>query len=137
MNPLKVLVLAIFAHLSPGAERIAEPAVVDAIVAVASDPKVEMTSKELAEMVTYDELESGASEHPRSWSWDSKAGVSCSSLQLPCSFVAHATVVEQHYYWLRELRAAGLASLDSSPTRAARREAMAQMALAAALAQPE
>lgn len=132
MNPIKALVLAILAHLTPGAERAAEPAVVDAIVVVASDAKTAMTRKELAEMTTYDLLESGASEHPLSWSWDSAAGVSCGSLQLPCSFVRKASVVEQHYYWLRELRTAGLASLDSSPKRAARREALAMKALALA-----
>jgi hypothetical protein len=126
------LVLLMLSHIIPGSDRTADPSVTSAIVVIANDPKVAMTPREFALMVTYDDLESMAHEHPISWSWDSKAGVSCGSLQLPCGFVQHATVLQQHYYWLRELRAAGLASLDSDPKRAAKREARAMKVLGAA-----
>ncbi len=129
------LVLLMLSHIIPGADRAADPSVVNAIVVVANDPKVAMTRQEFADMVLYDELESGAHEHPVSWSWDASAGVSCGSLQLPCGFVKRASVVQQHYYWLRELRAAGLASVDSDPKRAAKREARAMKALEAAEAE--
>ena|GEM_PF-3553201 len=129
------LVLLILSHIVPGSDRTADRSVVNAIVIIANDPKVAMTPKEVALMVTYDDLESGAHEHPVSWSWDSTAGISCGSLQEPCSFVKTASVVQQHYYWLRELRAAGLASLDSDPKRAAKREARAMRALETAEAE--
>ena len=129
------LVLLMLSHIIPGSDRAADPSVTNAIVVIANDPKVAMTPREFALMVTYDELESGAHEHPVSWSWDSAAGVSCGSLQLPCGFVKTASVVQQHYYWLRELRSAGLASLDSDPKRAVKREARAMKALEAAEAE--
>ena len=131
MTNLKALVLAIFAHLTPGADRAAEPAVVDAIVAVGD----EATQREIALLTTYAWLESRAKVEPRPWSWDAKANVSCSYLQIPCAVAHRLTLAEQARYWLRELRAAGLASLDSSAKRAARREAYAEKALRDSLAE--
>ena len=131
MTNLKILVLAILSHLTPGADRAAEPAVVDAIVAVGD----EATQKEVALLTTYAWLESRAKAEPRPWSWDAKANVSCGAWQEPCGFVRTHSVTDQARYWLRELRAAGLASLDSDPKRAARREARAMRALEVAEAE--
>src|SRR5271168_1419855 len=125
MTNLKILVLAILSHLTPGADRAAEPAVVNAIVAVGD----EATSREVALLTTYAWLESRARTEPVAWSWDAKANVSCGPWQEPCGFVRTHSVADQARYWLRELRTAGLASLDSSPRRAARREAYALKAL--------
>lgn len=125
MTNLKILVLAILSHLTPGADRAAEPAVVNAIVAVGD----EATPKELSLLTLYAWYESRARVEPVAWSWDAKASVSCGAWQEPCAFVRTHSVVEQARYWLRELRAAGLASLDSSPKRAAKRTALAAQAL--------
>jgi hypothetical protein len=124
----KALVLAILTHLTPGADRAAEPAVVDAIVSVGD----EATLREVALLTTYAWLESRAKVQPRPWSWDAKANVSCSYLQIPCAVARRLSLADQARYWLRELRAAGLASLDSSPKRAERRETYAMKALEAA-----
>ncbi len=114
---LHALVLAILAHISPGANKIAEPAVVDAIVAVGG----EATTGELALLTLYAWKESMAQANPIPWSWDAHAHVSCSVWQEPCAFTATHSLADQARYWLRELRTAGLASLDSSPKRAVRR----------------
>lgn len=129
MTNLKILVLAILSHLTPGADKAAEPAVVDAIVAVGD----EATSEELSLLTLYAWRESMARENPRPWSWDAKSGVSCGPWQEPCAIVRKLSLSEQARYWLRELRASGLASLDSSPKRAARRGALAAQALQDAL----
>src|SRR5271166_3077072 len=131
---LKALVLAIFAHLSPGADHTAEPAVVDAIVAAVGDESLEVTGKELALVVTYAWLESRAHLVPRPESGDSLNGTSCGMLQEPCVIVHRSSPTEQVRLWLRWEREAGLASVDSSARRASRREALAVQALQDAVA---
>ena len=121
---LSALVLAIWAHMSalyahqPDAGRIA-----DAIA------EAEPTVEEAATAALYVALESGVNEHPRAFSWDAKAGVSCGILQMPCAFVATHTLVEQVRWWLSAVRSRGLASVDSSPSRARAREAQAMRLL--------
>ncbi len=122
---LKALIIAILAHISPGANKTAEPAVVDAIVAVGG----EATTGELALLTLYAWKESMAQANPIPWSWDAHAHVSCSVWQEPCAFTATHSLADQARYWLRELRTAGLASLDSSSKRAARRQALAEKVL--------
>jgi hypothetical protein len=134
---IKTLVLAILAHLSPGADRAAEPAVVDAIVAAAEDDTLELESRELALVTTYAWLESRAQTVPHPESHDALDGTSCGMLQEPCALVARLKPAEQVKLWIRWEREGGLAALDSSARRAARREGLADRALAAALAQPE
>lgn len=126
MQTLRILVLAILNFVSPGAAKVAEPAVVDAIVAAGQDA----TREEVSLLTVYAWFESNASSHPRAYSWDAKAGKSCGAWQEPCSFAKTASALEQARYWLRELRASGLASVDSSPARAAKRQALAEAALA-------
>ena len=108
MTPIKALVLAIFAHLTPGAERAAEPAVVDAISVVGD----QATTGEVALLSLYAWYESRARVEPVAWSWDAHASVSCGAWQEPCAFVRTHSVVEQARYWLRELRTAGLRHHD-------------------------
>lgn len=69
----------------------------------------------------YMALESGVRRRPNAQSWDASMGVSCSVLQMPCSYVSTHSVRQQVRWWLSVVRAGGLVSLDSSPTRAARR----------------
>lgn len=76
---------------------------------------------EAALCALYVALESGVHRRPNAQSWDASMGVSCGPLQMPCSFVATHSVRQQVRWWLRQVRAGGLVSLDSSPTRAARR----------------
>ncbi len=129
LETITVLILASCAHLSPGFERRAERSVVHAIAAVAADPELRVTPHELAVLVTYAALESGMSSRPMAFSWDARAHVSCGYLQEPCGFVDHASLEEQARYWIREERAVGLASVDSDPRRAGRRERRADRVL--------
>jgi len=88
------------------------------------------TPEDAALVVVYGAHESGLSEHPRAWAWDAMAGVSCGLLQLRCSLVRSLTVEGQVREWLRLVHSAGLAAVDSSPTRAAQRRAEAEALLA-------
>ena len=126
---LQALLFAIFAHIAPGANRAVEPAVVDAIVSAAGDETLSMTHEELALVATYAWLESRGRLVPRPESHDSRDGISCGMLQEPCAIVRRSTPAEQVRLWIRWEREAGLAALDSSPKRAARREALAEKAL--------
>jgi hypothetical protein len=125
MTNLKALVLAIFAHITPGADRAAEPAVVSAIVTVGD----EATTEEIALLTVYAWKESMAQANPRPWSWDAKAQKSCSVWQEPCSFTRTHSLVEQARWWLDSVRRAGLASVDSSPKRARVRTELAMSIL--------
>ena len=83
----------------------------------------------VALVTTYAAKESGYLVMPHAWSWDARAAVSCGLLQLPCRLSqspAHDVRV-----WLSMLRQGTLAGLDSSPTRAAHRAALAQRLLIA------
>lgn len=120
------IVLAIFAHFNQTPRRNPEvPRVAEAIAATDATPE------EAALLAVYVELESGVSERPRAFSWDAKAGVSCGILQEPCDYVRTHTLTEQCQWWLTALRKRGLASLDSSPSRAAKRSEMARGLLGA------
>ena len=116
--------------LQPGGAKAAEPRVVDAIVDASYLEKA--SQKEVALMTVYAWKESGAQSLPRPQSWDAKAGVSCGFLQIPCTAAARLSLTGQGRYWLRELRAVGLASLDSDKKRAAARDKLADAALQSA-----
>lgn len=131
--PYYYLALAIWAQLAGttqlGALRIGDAqSIADAIaIAVSEDGPRGFADLEVeaSAMAVYAWGESRVRAHPPGESWDARAGVSCGPWQEPCSFARTATLVDQARYWLRELHAAGLASLDSSPTRARRRLALA------------
>ena len=78
-------------------------------------------------VATYVAHESGFQDAPSPVSWDARARVSCGVLQLPCS----VSTGPRHdvRWWLWALRRGGLASLDSSPRRAAARLVEARAAL--------
>jgi hypothetical protein len=121
------LVLALLAHFSPGLARSADRAAVTGIARAAVDLSV--TPDELSTLVVYAALESGVKDHPRAWSWDARRAVSCGMLQEPCSFVKEADDAAQARYWIISERQAGLASVDSDPKRAARRQKLAEKVL--------
>jgi hypothetical protein len=86
------------------------------------------TAEDAALLVVYGVHESGLSEHPRAWSWDARAGVSCGPWQLRCTL--SSTPEADARTWLANVRRAGLAAVDSSSTRAEarRKEAIALLA---------
>lgn len=57
-------------------------------------------------------------------------GKSCGVWQEPCSLVSRLTVDQQARCWLRWVHDGGLAAVDSSPARAARRQLAATALLA-------
>jgi hypothetical protein len=127
---VKALVLYVLAALSPQAPRVAEPAVVSAIVTAGQElcqVDEDACRLPIALLTLYAWKESEAKEHPRPQSWDAKAGVSCGPWQMRCAMTSHMTLTAQARWWLHELRSSGLAGLDSSKSRAERRtgEAMA------------
>ena len=65
-------------------------------------------------------------------------GWSCGLWQMRCGFTRHASVVAQAREWLRCVRSAGLAGVDSSKSRARRRteRARAKLRFALGLADP-
>jgi hypothetical protein len=125
---MRTLILAILTILHPGAPKTADPRVVDAIVEASLSASLE----EVALLTTYAWLESRAQVDPRPWSWDAKAGVSCGPWQEPCGVVRRLTLGGQARYWLTELRASGLASVDSDTKRSQLRRERAMRALAVA-----
>jgi len=112
-----------------------QPVRPDSIVVKALS-EVKATPEELSLVVTYMRYESGFQLNPKATSWDAKAHVSCGLLQEPCGFVEGHSVKEQVEYWLREYRAVGLASLDSSRERAEKRKLIAAQALKFAMEEP-
>ena len=118
------LVMAIFAHFGHSPKRNPEaPRVAEAIAATDATPE------EAALLALYAVLESGVSTHPRPQSWDAKMSVSCGVWQMPCDVVDRLDLPGQARWWLGAERARGLASLDSSPSRARRREREARALL--------
>jgi hypothetical protein len=107
------VVLALFAALTPGAERAVELSVVDAISATAE------TRQDAALLAVYAWHESQGREAPPAQSWDARALVSCGAWQLRCAI--HRDALADARTWLALVRSAGLAAVDSSPRRALRR----------------
>lgn len=122
---MRALILAILAWMSPGAQHVADARVVDAIV----EASMGATREEVALLTVYAWLESGAQVDPKPYSWDARAHVSCGPWQEPCAIVARLTLGGQARYWVRQLREVGLAKVDSSPSRAAKRLQRARDAL--------
>lgn len=122
---IRLLVLALFAAVCPGADRVADPRVVDAIVEVSKNS----TQKETALLVMYAWMESGAQVNPKPMSWDALAGVSCGTWQEPCRIVERMSETERAEYWLSLFRKYGLVSLDSSKLRSEKRMKRAMDAL--------
>ena len=125
---MRTLILAILALLHPSAPKMSDARVVDAI----AEASISASLEEVALLTTYAWYESRAAVEPHPYSWDAKAGVSCGPWQEPCAVVRKLTLGGQARYWLTELRASGLASVDSDPKRAERRRALALAALAIA-----
>jgi|SRR5208282_1228781 len=124
------LVYALLTHLSPGMAKAADRTAVVGLARAAEDPEFKMTREELADEVVYGALESRFKDHPRAWSWDARGGVSCGYLQEPCWYVKDHDDEAQARWWMGNERAAGLASVDSDPKRAARRAKIARRLLA-------
>lgn len=124
MQPVAI-VLSLLAAIQPGAERVTDRAVVDAIAAAAESPL------EASELAVYAWLESSGKTHPRAFSWDARAGVSCGPWQLRCSL--SRTPAEDAKQWIAIVRAHGLVAVDGSRSRAERRERQAIGALVGAM----
>ena len=77
------------------------------------------TAEDAALLVVYGVHESGLSEHPRPWSWDARAGVSCGPWQLRCTI--SSTPEADARTWIANVHRVGLAAVDSSTRRAAAR----------------
>lgn len=132
---LRAVVLLALRAPHPTAE---QAVVADTIASVVEEdgdaaPLTTSHAEDAALIGVYARLESGASEHPTPASWDSRAGVSCGALQMPCWFVRKHPLEEQVRTWIRWAREGGLAALDSSPRRAAERERVAREVLAGIL----
>ena len=125
---LSAIVLAIASQLGRGTP---SPPVVDAIASGCEQEAARHPVDAgacVALVTTYVALESGYLTRPHAWSWDAKGGVSCSVLQLPCAISRDpASDVRT---WLTNLRRSSLASVDSSPRRAAHRQRLAEKLLA-------
>jgi hypothetical protein len=77
-----------------------------------------------AVLVVYAHRESHWTVRPRPWSWDARAGVARGPWQLwgPAGSLG---LTGQASAWLSSVQSAGLAGVDSSPRRAARRARIA------------
>jgi hypothetical protein len=136
-NALRAAVLSTWHIATPTAE---QGAVADAIANAVEDdgdqaPLTGSHAQDAVLMAIYVWNESRVSTHPKGQSWDSLAGVSCGILQMPCHFVMHSALVDQASTWLRWAHEGGLAALDSSPSRAAKREAKSREILSSMLAE--
>ena len=135
---LVALVLRALHLLHPGLERAGDAqdvaeAIAGAVVADAGNaPLTGSHAQDAVLLAVYAAHESGLRMHPPAESWDARARVSCGAWQLRCS-LTRGTLEEQARTWLRLARTGGLAALDSSPTRAARRTRVASRLLAGAI----
>ena len=113
---LSALVLAVAAALHRGTP---PPAVVLAIVNAADSPE---TAALLTVYVA----------HESSFRTDAigDGGRSCGLVQLRCEWTQGLSAEAQLKLWLRLVRASSLSSVDSSPTRAAKRQRLATKLLA-------
>ena len=80
-------------------------------------------------LVEYSYKESHWQLHPRAESWDARSGKARGPWQLWVG--GDADLTAQAVAWLHNVQSAGLASVDSSPSRAARRAQAAQRLLTA------
>ena len=142
MNPihqqLVALVFAVWGQLHANVQSRDAPRIADAIAhAVESESAPasgESHAMDAALLAVYAKRESDLSEHPTAHSWDAKAGLSKGAWQLRWYLVDGRSLRQQASTWLDSLRRAGLArGIDSSPTRARRRQAEARAALAGAM----
>lgn len=136
---LRALILAVMASLAHHEPTPEQVTIADAIeVAVQTDAELAPVTSSHGEdavlLAVYAWHESRFSEHPRPRSWDATAHVSCGTWQMRCAFVEQASLATQAAEWIHEARAGGLASLDSSPRRAAVRELQARALLVTAMA---
>ncbi len=131
------LALAIWTAVHPSyAKQKDAPQIANAIVQAVDDVGVPTEfggdrDLTIGTVAYYVAKESGVSVRPFDLvSWDAKAGVSCGILQEPCAFVANHTLKQQVAWWLRNVQDSSLGSVDSSPTRAAKRVAKVKQLLA-------
>ncbi len=76
-------------------------------------------------MAVYSWRESGNRMHPEASSWDAAAGRSCGVFQTPCAITRHWSAADQARYWVRNVLHSSLGAVDSSPSRARKRVALA------------
>ena len=114
---LAALVIAIAAQLGRGTP---SPAVVDAIASATTD------EHEAALLTVYAAYESAY--RPGAVG---DGGRSCGVWQQACARVSGLPLETQARIWLSDVRASSLAAVDSSARRAARRQRLAERALAA------
>jgi hypothetical protein len=133
VEQLRAIVFAVWSGIHPGAATSGDaPVIADAIaVATAEDLARGYVDAplEAAVLAGYAWAESRLRLQPPPDAWDARAGVSCGPWQLRCAWVRGMAPVDQARLWLRLLHASSLASLDSSPARAARRLAKASALL--------
>jgi hypothetical protein len=113
---MHALILTLWALLAPGAERLADAGrIASAIEAVVGGDE-----RMAAVMATYAWRESSLQLRVVG-----DGGRSCGVWQEACSRIAGLSLEQQAALWLSDVRASSLAAVDSSPSRAARRERLA------------
>jgi len=117
---MRTLILALWALLAPGSQRF--PSAVE--IADAITFAVEGDETTASKMAVYAWKESNLRPFVTG-----DGGRSCGVWQMACSRIAGKSVREQAVLWLRDVRESSLASVDSSPKRAAAREALARRLL--------
>ena len=133
--PLILAAMTALTHHEPTREELAiAEAIEGAVQGDAEGPALTTSHDEDAVLlVVYAWHESGFSERPRAVSWDAKAGRSLGVWQMQRQAVLGHSLEEQAATWLRWAHEGGLAGLDSSPSRAARRELEARALLVRAM----
>jgi len=119
---------AINPSLSKGPERLAIAKAIAAVHVGPAQGAVLLGEGHLHDALVeayYAAKESEVRRFPVAQAWDAKAHVSCGFLQEPCTFVdAHlGDDAAQARWWAKEVGLRGIASVDSSPSRAKARVA--------------
>lgn len=117
MTPAAIA-LGVLLQLAPGGEKLAAPAAEAIAHAVDHEDDPERWAALLAVYVFRE-----SSMRPEAVG---DGGRSCGLVQLRCEWTAHLDPEGQLRLWLRLVHASSLGSVDSSPSRAARRAALAE-----------
>lgn len=124
---IRAIVLALWASVHPAYAHSSDAPVIASAIAAEARNEFE------AALVSFYVLkESAVMLHPNAVAPDALSGQSCGMLQMPCAYVASHTPREQVRWWLTQVRAGYLVSLDSSAPRAWRRFSQAMALLATA-----
>jgi hypothetical protein len=119
---LTATILALWALLAPGAERLPTARPIAEAIASASGGDERLAAILALYAFRESSLRPGVT---------GDGGASCGAWQMKCTLVRGMSLEQQARTWLTWVQASSLASVDSSPSRAARRVALAERLLVA------